>query len=166
MTTLIGATEATEREKAVEYLRGIIVKKHPEFDNNDMHDAQEFLLILLHNLAVRLTVSFYRKFILNVFYLASEFFSLKIFFQKESAELISQSEDSSLRCPIIQTFQFSSVPERSCTKETCKFTSEGKEEDSYCLSLNVADTARSGFQSNCLDVDPVLNRTQRLKRTL
>jgi len=113
VTTLIGATEATEREKAVEYLRGIIVKKHPEFDNNDMHDAQEFLLILLHNLA------------------------------KESAELISQSEDSSLRCPIIQTFQFSSVPERSCTKETCKFTSEGKEEDSYCLSLNVADTASS-----------------------
>ena len=53
VTTLIGATEATEREKAVEYLRGIIIKKHPEFDNNDMHDAQEFLLILLHNLAVR-----------------------------------------------------------------------------------------------------------------
>ena len=53
VTTLIGATEAAEREKAVEYLRGIIIKKHPEFDNNDMHDAQEFLLILLHNLAVR-----------------------------------------------------------------------------------------------------------------
>ena len=52
VATLIGATEAEEREKALEALRGIIVQQHSDFDNNDMHDAQEFLTVLLQNLAV------------------------------------------------------------------------------------------------------------------
>ena len=56
VATLIGATEAEEREKALEALRGIIVQQHSDFDNNDMHDAQEFLTVLLQNLAV----SFFR----------------------------------------------------------------------------------------------------------
>ena len=52
VATLIGATAAEEREKALEALRGIIVAQHADFDNNDMHDAQEFLTVLLQNLAV------------------------------------------------------------------------------------------------------------------
>ena len=56
VATLIGATEAEEREKALEALRGIIVQKHSDFDNNDMHDAQEFLTVLLQNLAVSFSV--------------------------------------------------------------------------------------------------------------
>jgi len=112
VATLIGATAAEEREKALEALRGIIVAQHADFDNNDMHDAQEFLTVLLQNLA------------------------------KESAELIN--EQPGLECPIAQTFQFSWVPLRGCTNGQCggKIV-EGKEEDSYHLSLNVPDTASS-----------------------
>lgn len=119
VATLIGATEAEEREKALEALRGIIVQKHSDFDNNDMHDAQEFLTVLLQNLA------------------------------NESSDLISSSGNTNLECPIAQTFQFSWVPLRGCKNSRCQspdgdpiFT-EGKAEDSYHLSLNVPDTASS-----------------------
>ena len=49
---LLGATETENREKALNELRNIIIDKHDIFDNYDMHDAQEFLQILLQNLAV------------------------------------------------------------------------------------------------------------------
>ena len=50
---LIETTETENREKALNDLRNIIIEKHQIFDNFDMHDAQEFLQILLQNLAVR-----------------------------------------------------------------------------------------------------------------
>ena len=49
---LIETTETENREKALNDLRNIIIEKHQIFDNFDMHDAQEFLQILLQNLAV------------------------------------------------------------------------------------------------------------------
>ena len=49
---LLEATETEDREKALNELRNIIIEKHEIFDNYDMHDAQEFLQILLQNLAV------------------------------------------------------------------------------------------------------------------
>jgi len=48
---LIETTETENREKALNDLRNIIIEKHQIFDNFDMHDAQEFLQILLQNLA-------------------------------------------------------------------------------------------------------------------
>jgi ubiquitin C-terminal hydrolase len=49
---LLETTETENREKALNELRNIIIEKHEIFDNYDMHDAQEFLQILLQNLAV------------------------------------------------------------------------------------------------------------------
>lgn len=48
---LLEATETEDREKALNDLRNIIIEKHEIFDNYDMHDAHEFLQILLQNLA-------------------------------------------------------------------------------------------------------------------
>jgi hypothetical protein len=48
---LLETTETENREKALNELRNIIIEKHEIFDNYDMHDAQEFLQILLQNLA-------------------------------------------------------------------------------------------------------------------
>jgi uncharacterized UBP type Zn finger protein len=49
---LIASTECDARDKAITQLREVIIKKHEEFNNFDMHDAHEFLQIFINIIAV------------------------------------------------------------------------------------------------------------------
>lgn len=49
---LMSSTECDARDEATTKLREIIIKKHEEFDNYDMHDAHEFLQIFINIISV------------------------------------------------------------------------------------------------------------------
>lgn len=81
------STECDAREEALTQLREIIIKKHEEFDNFDMHDAHEFLQIFINIIST------------------------------ECAEKIAEDTEKKLglKCPIRENFELSFKDTRVCS---------------------------------------------------